>query len=364
MTQIDIEELGNLIYYCLSVGECREAIVSNKFRNCLYKRKNPMKIIKIILKWLILSLVVLAAGLYWYQDIESKELTADERQNLGVDFIETQKGFVHYQLEGDEKSELVVMVHGFSVPSYLWEPTYQFLKGQGYRVLRFDLFGRGFSDRPDEEYGLDLFSQQMSDLLEALQIKKPIHLLGLSMGGPIVTRFTNQYPDKVHSLILQDPLVNQLDVSKIKPLDIPGIGEYLFNVYLMPVYLKGHQNDTSREPPFSNWGDLYRQQAEYKGFRRAILSSLRFMTQYPYITEYQRLATTPQPKLLIWGSDDQTIPISESDGLRKLMPKMEFKVIQGAGHVPSTEKPQEFNRILLEFLQKHPIETPVAVVSD
>jgi len=323
-----------------------------------------MKKILTIIKWLLLLILFSGSGLYFYQDIETKELNSESRQVLGGQYLKTQQGSIFYELKGDENAELVVLVHGFSVPSYLWEPTYQFLLKQGYRVLRFDLFGRGFSDRPDVDYTLELYSNQINDLLNGLAITKPIHLIGLSMGGPIVTRFTHQYPHKVHSLILQDPLVNQVDVSKIKPLDIPGIGEYLFRVYLMPKYIADHKNDPSRGKPFSNWGDLYRQQAEYKGFRRAILASIRYMVTQPFIEEYQKLAKTTLPRLLIWGSNDQTIPISESKVLRDLIPDMDFIVIEGGGHVSSTNKPKQFNAIMLDFLHKHPIEAVVQELSD
>ncbi|MDQ7051298.1 MAG: alpha/beta fold hydrolase [Enterobacterales bacterium] len=176
-----------------------------------------MKKILTITKWLLLLLLIAATSLYFFQDIESKALTPETRQMLGGDYLKTDQGTIHYQLEGDENAELVVLVHGFGVASYLWEPTYQFLLKQGYRVLRFDLFGTGFSDRPDVSYTLELYSTQINDLLNGLAITKPIHLIGLSMGGPIVTRFTHQNPHKVHSLILQDPLVNQLDVEKSSP---------------------------------------------------------------------------------------------------------------------------------------------------
>ena len=312
-----------------------------------------MKIIKIS-GWIVVILTLLASGYFVYQDRESIELNAEVRESLSGDFIQTPHGVIHYELAGPKNSDLVVLVHGFSVPSYLWEPTFQFLLQQGYQVLRFDLFGRGLSDRPDEEYGLNLFSDQINDLLMALKVNRPIQLLGLSMGGPIVARFANRYPEKVNSLILQDPLVNQLAPELISPLEMPLIGEYLFCVYVIPDYVKGHKNDPSRGNHYAHWGDQYKVQMQYKGFRKAILSSLRYMTQYPFIKEYQELSTFKMPKLLIWGSDDQTIPISEADLLIDLMPNMEYQVIQGAGHVPSMEMPAAFNAVLLKFLKEHP----------
>ena len=312
---------------------------------------------KRILKWLVrilLVLLVLGTGYYHYQDLENKELTTETRKALAGTFIETPNGFVHYQLEGPKTSDLVVLVHGFGVPSYVWEPTYKFLLKQGFRVLRFDLFGSGLSDRPDAVYGLDLFSNQLNNLLIVLEINRPIQLLGLSMGGPVVTRFTHQHPEKVNALILQDPLVNQLDKKLIYPLGIPLVGEYLFCVYVTPSYVTGHKNDPFKGEYFAHWGDQYKRQLQYKGFRKAILSTLRYMARHPYIEEYQQLATIKMPKLLIWGSDDKTIPITEADHLLKLMPEMEYEIIERAGHVPSMEKPRKFNAALLKFLRENP----------
>jgi pimeloyl-ACP methyl ester carboxylesterase len=303
---------------------------------------------------IVLLLLILAAGYYVVQDSEVRELDNEIRAELGGTYVDTKHGVIHYQLKGPKNADLVVLVHGFSVPSYLWEPTYQFLLSEGYQVLRFDLFGRGLSDRPDEIYGLDLFSDQINDLLTALDINRPIQLVGLSMGGPVVTRFTNRYPEKVNALILQDPMVNRIDRSLISPLDINGIGEYLFCISVMPRFVTEHKNDPSKGIYFANWGDQYKQQVQFKGFRRAILSSLRYMTEYPFIEEYKALAKIEMPKLLVWGSDDQTIPISESKILRELMPKMEYQVIDGAGHVPSMEAPEKFNPILLQFLKENP----------
>jgi len=59
----------------------------------------------------------------------------------------------------------VVLVHGFSVASYCWERTVPALVEAGFRVLTFDLYGRGYSDRPDGPYNLDLFVRQIDELL-------------------------------------------------------------------------------------------------------------------------------------------------------------------------------------------------------
>jgi pimeloyl-ACP methyl ester carboxylesterase len=80
-------------------------------------------------------------------EFESTELTDDLRESLSGEFIKISDGVVHYELEGPSNGDLVVLVHGFSAPFFVWDPTFKFLVNNGFRVLRYDLFGRGYSDR-------------------------------------------------------------------------------------------------------------------------------------------------------------------------------------------------------------------------
>ena len=310
-----------------------------------------MKFLK-VLATLIILLFFLLAGYYVYQDNESLILDVPARKALGGSFIKTSNGVVHYQLTGPDDAEIVVLVHGFSVPAFIWEPTFVFLKEQGYQVLRFDLFGRGFSDRPDKEYGLELFSQQLKDLLDQLEIEQPINLIGLSMGGPIVSRFTHQNPHRVKRLILEDPLVHQIPPTLIAPMEKPIIGEYLATVLMIPNMITSNHSEQNNNH-VAGWGESFQQQSEYKGFRRAVLSSLRYFSSHNIVKEYKLLAKTPMPKLLIWGTADPTVPFTESETLLALMPQIKFVPIEDAGHVPMVEKPKIFNSILLDFLQNN-----------
>lgn len=309
-----------------------------------------MKSFRIIV-FLLAVITAALVGYYVYQDNESLELNEETRKNLPGSFVKTPSGVTHYELVGADDAELVVLVHGFSTPSFLWEPTFQFLKNQDYRVLRFDLYGRGFSDRPDKDYGMALFTTQLEELLTALNITAPFNLVGLSMGGPIVSRFTHENPHKVKRLILQDPLVNQISSERVSPLDKPVIGEYLAGVVLIPDLIAGNRR-SANENKLPAWGEQFEQQTRYKGYRRAILSSMRVMSSQRIVSEYELLAKTAMPKLLIWGTEDKTVLFSESETLIKLMPDMQFEAVEGAGHVPSVEKPEIFNQILLKFLKQ------------
>src|SRR5205085_8584139 len=104
----------------------------------------------------VLILLLVAAGWllvnYWRADLEQKPLTAQARQAAGGSYVTIADGVVHYQLAGPDTGRVVVLVHGFSVPYYIWDPAFDALTAAGFRVLRLDLFGRGYSDRPDVAY--------------------------------------------------------------------------------------------------------------------------------------------------------------------------------------------------------------------
>ena len=88
---------------------------------------------------------------------ESKEMNQQVRDSVGASsFIKLEDGFTYYELRGPASGETIVLVHGFSVPSYIWDSTFMASIAKGYRVLRFDNFGRGFSDRPEIVDDIDL----------------------------------------------------------------------------------------------------------------------------------------------------------------------------------------------------------------
>src|SRR5512141_1384951 len=120
---------------------------------------------------------------------ETKKLNDATCQLADGSFITLTDGITHYELGGNESGKVVVLVHGFSVPYFIYDPTFEFLIRSGFRVLRYDLYGRGFSDRPNTRYNIDLFVRQLSELLDFLRLSLPVNLIGLSMGGPISATF-------------------------------------------------------------------------------------------------------------------------------------------------------------------------------
>ena len=294
---------------------------------------------------------------------ETKKIDDEARKVAGGSFVRLTDGITHYELSNDsplpmgERSgvrEIVVLVHGFSVPYFIFDPTFDFLTRSGFCTLRYDLFGRGFSDRPRVRYGIDLFVRQLNDLLDALRFTRPVNLVGLSMGGPITATFTVRHPERVASLTLIDPAgARPISLTPmLKAMKLPGIAEGIFGLFGSESLLKSAASDFFDPELVGRFIEKYKVQMQYKGFKRAILSSIRNNMLGAFIESYERVGRLDKPVLLVWGRNDMTVPFVHSDDLRAAMPGAEFHVIEGCGHIPQYEKPDEFNPALLDFLRR------------
>jgi len=309
------------------------------------------KKIRIILTGLLMLGIVLA-GVYVVKNKETKQLDAATRAQLGGQYIQLKNGVVHYELQGDKSQPTVVLVHGFSSPLYVFDPTVDFLLKQRFRVLRFDLFGRGFSDRIEaSDYGIDLYVEQLHDLLIALNISAPVNIVGLSMGGAIVTHFTNKYPEMIDKVALVAPLFETPARPEVTLVKTPGLGEYLGKVVLVPKFIDGVTETVFDPRSFPDWSEKFSPQTEYRGFSDAMVQTARFLSGKNFKTEYESLGALKKPVLLFWGRQDSVIPFSDSERVRQAVPQSQFHAIEQAGHLPHYEQPKQVNPILLSFLQ-------------
>ena len=303
-----------------------------------------------------------------YRD-ETQELNELTRREASGSFVQLSDGFTHYELsdpsphpqplsqwergaEGGVRD--VVLVHGFSVPYFIYDPTFEFLTRAGFRVLRYDLYGRGFSDRPDTAYNIDLFVRQLGDLLDALRLIHPVSLVGLSTGGPITAAYTARFPERVDKLVLIDPVgAKQFALGQLlKVSAMPLVGEAIISL----LGIGGMTRISSSEEGVRMHADQilprYVVQMKYKGFKRAILSTIRNNMLGSFRDVYERIGQIEKPVLLLWGEHDHTVPFRHSNTLQTVIPQMEFHAIENCGHIPHYEKPDEVNPILLKFLRK------------
>jgi pimeloyl-ACP methyl ester carboxylesterase len=300
---------------------------------------------------------------------ETKELNDATRASAPGSFVRLSDGYTHYELSnpsplpagdpfGDDKGPgaraPVVLVHGFSVPYFIWDPTFEFLTKSGFRVLRYDLFGRGYSDRPRVRYDIDLFCKQLKELLDILGFEREgINLTGLSMGGSITASFTERHPGRVRKLILVDPAgAKPVTLSTVlKTITTPGLGELALGLFGSGQMAKSVESDFYNPAHVKAFVRKYMVQMKYKGFMRAILSTMRNGALGDFSAVYRKIGEMGIPTLLLWGREDKAVPFEHSDDVRAAIPQVEFHVFEKCGHIPHYEKPGEANPILLEFLK-------------
>jgi pimeloyl-ACP methyl ester carboxylesterase len=287
-----------------------------------------------------------------YRD-ETKELNDESRKNAGGSFIQLADGVTHYELSGNESSEAVVLIHGFSVPYFIYDPTFKFLTESGFRVARYDLFGRGFSDRPAARYDLDLFFHQLTGLLDALRFPCRVNLIGLSLGGIIAATFAVHHPERVNKLVLIDPAgARPISLSPLhRVASLPLVAESILSLVGGQTLINSFAKDFFDPALVDHFMSQYRVQMEYKGFQRAILSTIRHGMLGSFIDTYKALGKMDKRVLLLWGRDDMTVPFEHSFDLRAALPQVEFHAFEGCGHIPHYEKPDQVNPVLLAFLR-------------
>jgi pimeloyl-ACP methyl ester carboxylesterase len=168
-----------------------------------------MKIIKRIL--LLLFATIALVGIYFWvkfliNNQETKTMNISARKNASGQFIELTTGITHYESGGIDTGNVIILVHGFSVPYHIWDGTYDSLVKAGFHVIRYDEFGRGFSDRPNVVYNAVLYRTQLHDLVTSLKLKTPVSLAGVSFGGAVVSDFAVHFPQLIDKIILIDPV--------------------------------------------------------------------------------------------------------------------------------------------------------------
>jgi len=308
-----------------------------------------MKIFFIIL----VVIAVLLAGSYGYSISKKAVLDDTARKSAAGQFVKLSEGVVHYEIAGPEKGRTVVLIHGFTTPYFVWDNNYRELVNAGFRVLRYDHYGRGFSDRPDVTYDRDLYDRELLELLQRLKIRLPVHLAGLSMGGAIAVNFADRHPEMVSKMVLFAPAGFPIrEPAAVKLAKLPLIGEYIMALAGDRVVLAGIRKAFVHPEKLPEFEEKFRVQMQYRGYKRALLSTMRHMHMNQLGPVYERVGRQKKPVLLIWGTKDAILPFHNSDKVKKAVPDLVFHAIEGGGHNSNYENAVIANSIMLKFLNE------------
>ena len=185
---------------------------------------------------------------YFFKTIKLKRIEKSNIPDEG-NWANLSDGNIYYRwfLPKEELSngETLVLVHGFSTPSFVWGGLIDNFCNSGFKVLVYDHFGRGFSERPRINYDKELYVRSLKELLVDQGLEEKIHLVGYSMGGPIVGYFAEQYPNTTKSISLIAPAGFQHAMSGVNSWTIkPILGEWFWHVFNSRIYGVGKMSET------------------------------------------------------------------------------------------------------------------------
>jgi pimeloyl-ACP methyl ester carboxylesterase len=309
-----------------------------------------------LLRWFLAALLLgctAAFVAYRIKDPERRSIDAIARREAPGRFVRLADGVTHYEVTGPDTGPIVVLAAGFSVPAYIWDSLYQRLGRSGFRVVRYDYYGRGWSDRPRTTYDQDLFVRQLAGLLDSLRVATAIDLAGLSFGGAIVTSFADRYPDRVRSLIYVDPVFNT--GRQLPPAERSEFAWALHMVFRggTDAMATGQLFDFLHPERHPEWPTRYRVQQQFKGTREALRRTRAAIAVAPYQEDQiRRLGRHPRPVLIVWGRQDLVAPFSENESLRAAMPRAQFLPVDSAAHLPHLEQPDVVIPAIVRFLRQ------------
>lgn len=267
----------------------------------------------------------------------SLEITQEIKNNADGGFVDLPSGFTHYKVEG-ESGEWCVLTHGYATPLFIYDRIAEGLLKAGYRVLRYDLLGRGLSERVKADYTPALFATQLDELVNAIIPGERFYLFGTSMGGIITTTYVAKHADRVKKLVLYAPAGMVFDApAYMKIAKVKGIGELMFNTLGAKILTKGCASELiySDADTAQSYRDQFAYCTQFKGMMRATLSSLRntILNFEENRKGYDGTRESGVPVLVVWGTNDKTMPYYQAERMQRALPDMTLVTYEGSGHV-------------------------------
>jgi pimeloyl-ACP methyl ester carboxylesterase len=262
----------------------------------------------------------------------------------------------------------VLFIHGLGSSGYMeWRFNLEFAAAR-HRVYAPDLPGFGRTEKPRARYGIGYFTRFIDRYMEDRGLRSAA-VVGASLGGRIALELALEHPKRVRKLVL----VNALGLGRPNLqlsyglMTLPRVGEAVMKfasdavqwvpqpmIRRVAARYAGASRDLKRtmdDSYFSNLRELY----AADGYPGAYLATVRSLVtpKALFAADHdlsKRLGEIKVPVQLIWGADDPLFPVAHAARAHALIRQSRLAVLEGAGHTPQAERPEEFNRVLENFL--------------
>ena len=247
---------------------------------------------------------------------------------------------LHYRIDGPDDGAPVVFANSLGTDMRLWDPILPHLPG-GLRILRFDKRGHGLSSLPPAPYSMGSLVSDTERLMERLGFRDAL-FVGLSIGGMIAQGLAAKRLDLVRAVVLSNTGAKigtrEMWAQRIADVEAGGIEALADAVMERWFSAKFRAGDD-----LALWRNMLVRQpdAGYAGCSAAIAG-----TDFYSTTAKLRL-----PCLGIAGTEDGSTPPDLVRETAELVPGSQFALIKGTGHLPCVEAPEEYARVLSDFLR-------------
>jgi len=271
-------------------------------------------------------------------------------------FADLDIGRTHYQLEGPEDGPILLLIHGATVPCWEFDRLVPYLAEAGFRIIRADLLGHGYSDRPDVVYDIDLFREQLIQLLMHLRVTSTVHIVGHSMGAAVGGSLISHYPDRFGKLVLAAPLVNFVENRPIVKLTkIDWFAKIFINCFAVPL-LKIRRRRIYGPIDEGRFIEKFHTQFRLPGFERTLLSLFRDGALDDQTALYNTLNEQDHDYLIIRGELDDMVTEEQIFYLASLLQQAEVRDIAGTGHAFMLTDPHLVAPEIISFFEAELIE--------
>ncbi|WP_345989681.1 alpha/beta hydrolase [Chryseobacterium sp. Chry.R1] len=269
----------------------------------------------------------------------------------------------------EPNGKVIMLLHGKNFNGAYWEQTAKDLSAKGFRVIIPDQIGFGKSSKPQcYQFSFSQLADNTKKILDELKIDKAI-VLGHSMGGMLATRFTLLYPERVHKLVLENPigLEDYKTFASYQTIDQAYQSEFKNTAETYKNYQLKFYYDNQWKKEYQPWLDLIAGWTLHKEYPLvawdAALTSDMIYNQ-PVCYEFKNIKT---PTLLIIGTRDRTA-IGKDRAPKELQSRMgqyqelgkktqqqipgsRLTEIDNVGHLPHIEVYPRFFEALYEFIR-------------
>ena len=248
----------------------------------------------------------------------------------------------------------LLLIHGLLGYSFSWRFNIAAL-GEKHSVYAIDLLGAGFSDRPAAlDCSLTAEAGRLWQFLDQLRIHE-CDIVGTSHGGAVAMVMAGIAPERVPSLILPDPVNPWSSHGRLITKILGSAAGAALTLRLGPHMTRTHNfflrrlyGDTSRISPGTLEG--YSAGIAVPGTFEYLSKVVQCWHKDLGVLHQNFPVIRHIPTLLIWGSLDAAVLVDSAKELRKQFDNCKLVIFDGVGHLPYEEVPEEFNRVVLDFL--------------